>query len=116
VEVTETNELTHDEVSTFIDARYVSAPEAFWRISEYRLHEQSHSIVRLPVHLPRQQPVYFHEGTEEQSLQRASAQDTLLTAWFKLNTTDDDAHQYVYTEIPNHFVFQTRGKRWQTRK
>ena len=54
----------HDEISTFLDARYVSAPEAFWRLSEYRMHSQSHTVVRLPVHLPDQSPVYFHKGKE----------------------------------------------------
>ena len=52
IQVTASNEFTHDEVTTFFDARYVSAPEAFWRLSEYEMHQQSHTIIRLPVHLP----------------------------------------------------------------
>ena len=53
------NELTHDEVNTYIDARYVNAPEAHWRLSEHSLHQQSHAIVRLSIHLPDHQPVYL---------------------------------------------------------
>jgi hypothetical protein len=33
-----TGELARDEVTNFLDARYVSAPEAMWRLSEYNLH------------------------------------------------------------------------------
>jgi hypothetical protein len=71
IKVTAKNELTHDEIETFLDARYVSAPEAFWRLSEYRLHDKSHTIIRLPLHLPRQQPVYFTTGEHEAALEEA---------------------------------------------
>ena len=30
--------------------------------------------------------------------------DTTLTAWFDLNNTDHVAKQYLYNEIPNHYV------------
>ena len=33
-----------------------------------------------------------------------------MTAWFKLNIEDPNAHQLQYTEIPNHFVFKNRDK------
>ena len=64
---------------------YVSPPEAFWLLSEFPLHERSHTIIRLPVHLPEQQPVYFEQGKHKEALQRASIQETMLTAWFTLN-------------------------------
>lgn len=50
---------TRDEITTYLNCRYVSAPEAVWRLSEFRMHEQSHTIVRLAIHLPEQQSVYF---------------------------------------------------------
>ena len=56
--------LNHDEIKTYLDARYVSAPEAVWRIFEYRMHEQSHAIKRLPVHLEHCQYVFFQNGQE----------------------------------------------------
>lgn len=36
--------LDHDEVTTFLDARYVSSPEACWRLFAYNLHDQSHFV------------------------------------------------------------------------
>ena len=61
-EVKERSEVNHDEISPFLDARYVSAPDRYWRLSEFKMNDHSHSIIRLPVHLPRQQPVYFQRG------------------------------------------------------
>ena len=63
--------LNHDEMQTFVDARYVSAPEAAWRLFEFPMHQQSHTIVHLAVHLPDQQNVYFHHGEEEYALLNA---------------------------------------------
>ena len=109
-------ELVHDEITTYMDARSVSPPEAFWRLSEYKMHEQSHSITRLPVHLPLHQPVYFRPGQEDEALQRTAEKDTQLMAWFKLNTDEEDARAYMYTEIPIHYVFKQTQRKWTKRK
>ena len=92
--------------------RYVSAPEAFWRLSEYNMHEQSHTVIRLPVHLLDQQPVYFQEGNEKEALERSTHGDTQLTAWFKLNQENESAHKYLYTEIPTYYLFNNTFKKW----
>ena len=114
IRVTEVNQLTHDEVQTYNDTRYVSPPEAFWRLSEYRLHEQSHSIYRLAIHLPNQQPVYFTEGHHQAAVEEAGTKDTMLTAYFKWNA--EHHTPYLYTEFPYNFVWNsTRGK-WTVRK
>jgi hypothetical protein len=42
----------NDEIKQYLGARYVSSCEACWRIFEFDLHGKSHSIIRLPVHLP----------------------------------------------------------------
>ena len=52
-------QLNWDEVSDFQDSMYVSAPEAMWRLLEFKMHSQTHSIARLAIHLPLQQQVYF---------------------------------------------------------
>ena len=107
--------LEWDEIKTHLDARYVSAPEASWRLFEFPLHDKSHSIVRLAVHLPNMQPVYFAEGNEQNALEKAGGRDTTLTAWFKLNIENPDARQYLYHDIPHHFVFNREGK-WKRRQ
>lgn len=42
-----------DEISKYLDARYVSTSEACWRIFEYDLHEEKPDVQRLQVHLPQ---------------------------------------------------------------
>ena len=79
------------------------------------MHEQSHTIIRLSVHLPEQQPVYFQEGHEQAALDRAALQSTHLTAWFKLNQQSETAHQHLYTQISTHFVFHQQ-REWKPRK
>jgi hypothetical protein len=54
--------MNRDEVRSFLDARYFSAPEAIWRIFEFKMHDMSHAVIRLAVHLPNEQSVYFKEG------------------------------------------------------
>ncbi|XP_065362023.1 uncharacterized protein LOC135955598 [Calliphora vicina] len=51
-----------DEVEAFLNVRYVGSTEALWRIYEFPMHYQSHTIIRLDIHLDRQQTVIFREG------------------------------------------------------
>ncbi|XP_055357003.1 uncharacterized protein LOC129602072 [Paramacrobiotus metropolitanus] len=57
--------LNMDEIQAFVDSRYISAPEAHWRLSKYEMHAMSHTVVRMPVHKPNEQDVYFAAGEEE---------------------------------------------------
>ncbi|XP_035204943.1 uncharacterized protein LOC118179894 [Stegodyphus dumicola] len=107
-----------DEIKCFLNARYVSAPEAAWRwrLFEKRMHssKSSHThIIRLPVHLENLQPVYFAESEERNAFQRAAEKNTMLTGWFELNRTVPEANGYLYAEIPKHFTW--RNHAWQTR-
>ncbi|CAG8724016.1 18357_t:CDS:2, partial [Racocetra fulgida] len=85
--------LDYDEISAFIDFHYVSAPKAYWRLSEYKMQNKSHSIICLPVHLPDEHNIYFSLRSEVQALNSLSSQNTMLTAWFKLNEYNIDARQ-----------------------
>jgi len=103
-----------DEIKNFLDLRYVSAPEAVWRIFEFYMHEQSHTIMRLACHLINEQPVYFHPGEEQEALDKADLNNSTLTAFFELNKNDFMAHKYLYHEIPKHYTLNK--KKWQLRK
>lgn len=103
--------LVWDEINTFLDTRYVSPPKAMWRLNENEMHKQSHTIIRLAVHLPLQQTVVFREGDEVAALERAQSSDTTLTSYFKLNTESAEAREYLYHDIPNHFVWDAGRKR-----
>nr|XP_047142420.1 uncharacterized protein LOC100202479 [Hydra vulgaris] len=109
-------QVNHDEINTFLDCRYVSAPEALWRIFEYPISHMSHSIIRLKVHLPENQIVYFREGEEQVALDRAAQRDTHITAWFKLNSENEGANRYSYVDIPYHFVFDDKHCKLKVRQ
>jgi len=87
-----------------------------WRLSEYRMYEQSHTIYRLSVHLPDQQRIYFRAGEEAEAVERESTTRTHLTAWFQLNSENPSVRDLLYTEIPLHFVFKDREKKWVPRQ
>ncbi|GBN21568.1 hypothetical protein AVEN_124920-1 [Araneus ventricosus] len=53
------------------------------------MHETSHAVIRLPVHLPDMQPVYFYDDEECQALERAAQRNTMLTAW-NMRTEPDE--------------------------
>jgi hypothetical protein len=113
IERTESDLNSRDEIKTHIETRYVSAPEAMWRLNGYPICHKSHTIVRLDIHEEHQQMVNFAEGEDiEDVLDRDHA--TKLTAWFDLNERDPNARQYLYTEIPKHYRWY--NKRWVRRK
>jgi hypothetical protein len=97
-----------DEIAQYRDNRYVSAPEAFWRLSKFPLAYKSHTIQRLAVHLPQEELVFFTPG-----LDKAASKKTTLTAWFILNLTTPAARDMFYREIPLHYVFDGT---WKPRK
>ena len=43
---------SNDEISLYLDVRYISASEASWRIFYYHLHNEKPDVIQLCVHLP----------------------------------------------------------------
>ena len=58
-----------DEIKKFLDARYVSASEAIWRIFGFITNAQNPHTYRLPIHLPDQQQFFFLEIKRKKTLQ-----------------------------------------------
>lgn len=103
-----------NEINNFVSGRYVGSTEAAWRIFQFQMHFQSHTIIRLDCHLPQQQQVYFVQGQEEQAA--ANPRRTKLLAFFELNQADPAANSLIYTEVPSHYVWIDAEKRWQRRQ
>jgi len=113
IERTEYDPDTFNEIKSYLDTRYVSAPEAMWRINEYEVCHKSHHIERLDIHLPLEQPVVFNEDDNiEEVLDRNEM--TKLNAYFKLNRDDPNALDLLYTDIPYHYSWQP-NKTWKRR-
>ncbi|XP_053552307.1 uncharacterized protein LOC128643486 [Bombina bombina] len=116
ISINEQNTLQHDEIQNFLDTRYVSAPEAVWRLYGFLMHHQTHTIIRLQVHLPGEQDVYFHNENIQLAAEKAQDRDTTLTAYFKLNVDNNAARELFYSDIPQHFVFDVKNRKWNPRQ
>lgn len=118
---TDDQPIEHDEIRNYIETRYVGPVEACWRILSKPLHDKSHSIMRLPIHLQNQQNVTINDEVDDDDAIRIALQkQTMLMDYFSLNARDEQARQYVYSEIPTHYVFKkekdTNIYHWVSRK
>ena len=57
-----------NEISQYLQGRYIGPSEAVWRLFEYPVHEEFPPVIQLAVHLPGQQPVYFDPNRPPQEL------------------------------------------------
>uniref|UniRef100_A0A1S4BAU6 Helitron helicase-like domain-containing protein n=1 Tax=Nicotiana tabacum TaxID=4097 RepID=A0A1S4BAU6_TOBAC len=106
-----------DEIQNFQDARWVSPPEALWRIYEFNLSEMQPPVINLQLHLPDRQTVCYWS---KQNLQNVIAWEyatlTMLTEYFRTCSRDTEARQYLYKEFPEYYVWNSQGKIWTKRK
>jgi hypothetical protein len=106
-----------DEISNFLNCRYITPYGAAWRLFEYPVHGNSHSIVLLPVHLKDGQNVYYHENDIESAL--SSVKETKLTLFFKFNSRlADESQGILYKDMPKYCHIKTdpeNGKHWARR-
>ncbi|XP_074289266.1 uncharacterized protein LOC141614421 [Silene latifolia] len=84
----------YDEITTFQSARWISPPEAVWRIFRFCMDEIHPNVVPLQVHLPNMQPVLFRPYERLQNIaDDDNRKITMLTAFFERNQTDAYARQ-----------------------
>ncbi|XP_073138923.1 uncharacterized protein [Henckelia pumila] len=106
-----------DEIRNFQDARWVSAQEAMWRIYEFDLNEISPAVINLPLHLPNKHCITFWRNQNLQSvLNLEQTSKTMLTEFFNFCAMDDEAKKFLYSEFPEHYVWDMQGKFWSKRK
>ncbi|VDI62821.1 Hypothetical predicted protein [Mytilus galloprovincialis] len=103
-----------NEITNFVDARYISVSESSWRIFHYELHDRSPAIQRLAVHLPHQENVVYKVGNARHTLEHAK--NTTLTAWFKINAEDPNARSVLYHHFPEQYTWDPSTSTWKPRK
>ncbi|KYN07868.1 ATP-dependent DNA helicase PIF1, partial [Cyphomyrmex costatus] len=114
--------IEHDEIHNYIETRYVGPVEASWRILGKKLHDKSHVVIRLPIHLPNEQNIIIESECFEQALVSVEDRVTMLIDYFALNLRDVEARNYLYIEIPSYYTFKKtniNGKnvsRWVKRR
>ncbi|CAJ0643332.1 9279_t:CDS:2 [Entrophospora sp. SA101] len=113
---TEAKPIVIDEIHNFIEACWVSAPEAIWRILGFNVSGINPAVIRLQIHLPNQQRVIFNESDNLIDVVTADQnQRTSLTEYFKMNDQDPDARNLLYTNFP-HYTWNKTNKTWKKRQ
>lgn len=106
-----------DEITRYVQARYVSPPEAVWRLFEFKTHEEYPSVVQLAVHLKGQQTVYFKPHlTAAELAEKLDNSGSTLTGYFEYNMEHPDDPPYLYSEFPAHYVWNKRIRKWTRRQ
>jgi hypothetical protein len=110
--------IEQDEIHQYISGRWVGACQACWELFSFKVHEERPAVMRLAVHLPNQQSVVFSEDNTDQDwdaiLERNAS--TTLTAWFRANSEDLEAHNTPYLRFPNRYVWNVKQKSWSRRQ
>eukprot|EP00267_Zea_mays_P043643 XP_020395754.1 uncharacterized protein LOC109940586 [Zea mays] len=105
-----------DEIQQYRDARWVTPPEALWRIYGFELSQNSPSVMQLQLHLPNMHMVTFHEQQMvERVVNRPGADRSMITAYFEANKLYEEARGILYRDFPEWYTWQ-QGKVWQRRK
>ncbi|XP_074305435.1 uncharacterized protein LOC141640600 [Silene latifolia] len=105
-----------DEIEMYQSGRWVSPPEAAWRIFGFNLFDTYPPVQPLPVHTPNGQMVRFSENEELADVVDGEARaKTMLTIFFLANSSLEGGKQYLYSDFPEHFVWNDKKKIWKPR-
>ena len=99
------------------------------------MEERVPNVIRLQLHLPNQQQVYFQEGQEVEALQNQRNQRTMITSYFEtvhmenilplqhqeigLNENGQlypTANALTYQDFPTFYSWNTTDKQWNRRR
>ncbi|AQK86929.1 hypothetical protein ZEAMMB73_Zm00001d038566 [Zea mays] len=105
-----------DEIKQYRDARWVTPPEALWRIFSFDLSQNSPPVMQLQLHLENMHMVSFHERAKvNHVVQRLGADRSMLTTYFEANRLHEEARGILYRDFSEWYTLQ-QGKVWQRRK
>uniref|UniRef100_A0A453DD09 ATP-dependent DNA helicase n=2 Tax=Aegilops tauschii subsp. strangulata TaxID=200361 RepID=A0A453DD09_AEGTS len=106
-----------NEIRQYRDARYVSPPEAIYRIFGFKMFGVSPSVLQLQLHLPNMHTIAFKAGENlEDVVARPSASRSMLTEYFEMNWRNPQAQKLLYREFPEHYRWIAGKKKWQKRR
>ena len=104
-----------DEIQNYIDARFVTASEAAWRILGLSMSCQFPKTTRLTIHLANKQSFILKESEKLSIEDLEKRNKSQLTEYFDFNQKNPNEH-ILYSEMPNHFVWHADKKVWTKRK
>jgi hypothetical protein len=106
-----------DEITQYRDARWVTPPEALWRIYGFELSKTNPPVMQLQLHLPNMHMVSY-DGKKDitEVINCEGVEKSMLTAYFEANRINEKARGILYRDFPEYYTWQTNGKFWQQRK
>lgn len=108
-----------DEIKKYMDARYVAAPEAAWRIFGFDLYENKPAVYRLAIHTPDEQSVIFAEDGDPQAVAAKAEGQSSLLAYFVAMQDHPNYRHLKYHDMQKEFVYHKTGKNkgeWTVRR
>ena len=106
-----------DEIEKFQSARWISPPEAMWRIYGFILCEIYPSVISLQLHLENNQFITYKKSDDlTKVITRDDTCKTMLIEYFEMNVRNEKAKTLLYKEFPEHFVWDKKHKLWTPRK
>ena len=110
------NDGSIDEIKQYRDSRWVTPPEALWRIYGFDLSQIFPSVRQLQLHLPNMHMVSFQAGANMNDvLSEEGASKTMLTEYFEANKKYELARGILYKDFPASFVLVSGSKYWKRR-
>jgi hypothetical protein len=106
-----------DEISAYQSARWISPPEAMWRIFSFNLAEIYPTVYSLQLHIENHQQVrYDDEDDLSTIIDNENTKRTMLTEFFEVNKANEFARTLLYRDFSAHFVWNSTKKIWTSRK
>ncbi|RCV30685.1 hypothetical protein SETIT_6G115000v2 [Setaria italica] len=106
-----------DEITQYREARWVTPPEAMWRIYGFDLSKNHPPVQQLQLHLPDMHMVTYHKWDKiERVVKRPGADESMLTAYFDYNRLHEEGRGILYRDFPEHYTWESNGKFWKPRK
>ena len=107
----------HNDAETFLSGRLLSCSEAVYRFLSLPLHHEFPAVMRLHIHLPRQQTFIYDPTRDPEDLRdEADRTQSTLLQWFELNRRDINARKFLYHEIPEHYSWKNELQMWMPRQ
>ena len=104
----------HDEITEYLQGRYLTAPEAVANIFSFHLHDQYPSVMILDVHLSDQQFVQYQAEDKLKEVAKKKPISTLM-GWFKANKDYPEYRHLLYADYPEHFTWCRNAHMWKPR-
>ncbi|RCV20748.1 hypothetical protein SETIT_4G082300v2 [Setaria italica] len=99
------------------EARWVTSPEAMWRIYGFDLSKNHPTVEQLQLHLPDMHMVTYHKWDKiERVVKHPGAYESMLTAYFDYNRLHEEARGILYHDFPAHYTWESNGKFWKPRR